>query len=284
MANKGRSHSSPLVAGTIQKGPTTIDSSRWVWTVWPQLPTATSYDILRVSYPGEAPYGTGNYAVASGLLPADVCGSNGVCSYQDTVTVPGSYTVGAANGSYYPSANFWPGDIVLMSNLDESNHYNVGSYQGPGADGGVVVNAAAYDTSHPHLTYLPGSKFNWQNNQNPISPGNVLAIGNNDSSNQLLPGILLPKYVPYGTALNRKGLINLGTFQDDRSGPTDLMTFYDSNYQKPSPRRACGQVGMRVTAPYARTTIAALLCACVREVLGRHTSIIFLTVRAGWNA
>ena len=175
---------------------------------------------------------TGTYAVAIGLLTGDVCGSNGVCSYQDTVSVLSSYTVGGANGNYPPSANFWPGDIVLMSNPAESSYYNVGSYQGPGAGGGVVVNAAAYDTSHPHLAYLPGSQLNWQNNKNPISPGNVLAIGNNDSSNQLLPGILLPKYVPYGAALNRKGLMNLGTFQDDRGGPTDLITFYDSKYQK----------------------------------------------------
>jgi hypothetical protein len=226
------SQSIALPIGYLTNGPASIGSSAVVYTLWPALATATSYDLLRSTSAGQAPYGTGNYAVATGLLPANVCGSNGVCAFTDNVATPGSYTVPSCG--YAPSAPFWPGDLVMMNATSESGFYSVGNYQGPSVAGLTLVNTAACDMSDVHIAYNAGTWGKYGGDMLPVMPGLAYGPASWDSSGGNIWPLLLPKYPPYGSYgwKMQKGAINLGTLPGYGGGPTDLLTLDDSNYAK----------------------------------------------------
>jgi len=93
--------------------------------LWNQVGNAgtVTYDILRVpgslSEGGTAPFGTGNFAIATGI-PATGC-VNRVCSFTDNVSSAAkSYSISPLP-AYSPSLYLWPASIVLTSSHDVQN-------------------------------------------------------------------------------------------------------------------------------------------------------------------
>ncbi|MGC2196940.1 MAG: hypothetical protein WA628_19855, partial [Terriglobales bacterium] len=76
------------------------------------IPSATSFDVLKTTAMYQAPYGTGNWAVATGVTRASAC-SNGVCTFTDAQAAPASYAVSALPPKYFPKLDLWPGALVL---------------------------------------------------------------------------------------------------------------------------------------------------------------------------
>jgi hypothetical protein len=228
----------PLPIGYLTNGPATISGSAEVFTLWPAFSSAVSYDLLRENYGLQAPYGTGLYAVATGLLPANVCGSNGVCSFTDNVTTLSSYTTPVGNSGvsiYAPSTPFWPGDLVLMNAAAEThNYYGVGNYQGPSAAGGVVVNTAGADMAISHVVYNSGTDGKYSGDPLPVMQGYAFAPGAYDTTGANIWPLLLPDYRASGQGyLQAKGLVNFGSMPSSTdAGPTDDLTIFDSNYAK----------------------------------------------------
>ncbi len=92
---------------------------------WNQVGTAgvITYDVLRI--PGApsantaAPYGTGNFAIATGVTTANC--SNKVCSILDNAAAnPSPYSIPAAT-FYSPALLTWPGSVILTNNNDTQN-------------------------------------------------------------------------------------------------------------------------------------------------------------------
>src|SRR5438552_15244564 len=87
----------------------------------PEIAGANSFDLLRVTpvpnFREQAPFGTGNYAVATNVLRSSAC-SNGVCTFTDTQAALQSYTVVIT--SYFPLLDFWQGHLVLVEIQDSS--------------------------------------------------------------------------------------------------------------------------------------------------------------------
>jgi hypothetical protein len=237
VAWKSTNHSWPLLAGYLTNGPATIGSSSYVNVVWPALPTATSYDLLRVGGATpwySPPYATGNYAIATGLLPANVCGSNGVCAYQDTVASPTSYTTTQATANYAPGGNFWPGDLVLLPPSDATNGFAASIYAGPALQSPDIVDAFAWMTYWTHIAFTPTSEQNFSTNTLPPTTGSTFSPGTNNGANGYFPpALLLPNYAAYMPPNSqRKAVLNLGILSSDQGGATDLVTLRDSNYAK----------------------------------------------------
>ncbi len=88
----------------------------------PDIPGADRFDLLRISLPPgareQAPYGTGNFAVAKDVARDSAC-SAGVCTFTDTQAALSSYTV--ASVTYFPKISLWPGDFVLGSSGDTNS-------------------------------------------------------------------------------------------------------------------------------------------------------------------
>ncbi len=181
----------------------------------PDIASATSFDVLKTSAIYQAPYGTGNWAVATGVSRASAC-AGGVCTFTDTQAAPTSYTV--ATASFYPKLDLWPGALVLgpsvagnsaaanstlsldFNNLNQTALWQTNTYG---------ITADVVDSTRCIL--MPGSPI-WQ-----------ACVGND----QDLAGTLL-----YGkTALpNLKGRLNLMT--SGGGGPSHFITLFDSNLQK----------------------------------------------------
>jgi hypothetical protein len=90
----------------------------------PDIAGAATFDLLRAtrvsSFPySQAPNGTGNWAVVTGVTRASAC-TGGVCTFTDTQAPLSSYTV-ADPPTYLPRIDFWNGDIVLASKADGNN-------------------------------------------------------------------------------------------------------------------------------------------------------------------
>jgi hypothetical protein len=89
------------------------------------IAAADTFDLLRVTPPTgaleQAPYGTGNYAVATNVSRAAAC-TNGICSFTDNQAALASYTVAPA--IYMPLLTYWPGAFVLGSSADTNSPYN----------------------------------------------------------------------------------------------------------------------------------------------------------------
>jgi hypothetical protein len=86
----------------------------------PDIAGAATFDLLRVGVNGleQAPYGTGNFAVAANVARSSAC-DNGICTFTDTQATLLSYTV--ANPTYFPLLTYWPGNLVLGANADSGS-------------------------------------------------------------------------------------------------------------------------------------------------------------------
>ena len=109
--------SNPFYAGRAKS-----NGSGNITVTTPEIAGATDFDLLRVtpveSAREQAPFGTGNYAVATNVARASVC-AKGVCTFTDTQAVLHSYKVAAP--SYFPLLDFWPGSLILGTNQDSGN-------------------------------------------------------------------------------------------------------------------------------------------------------------------
>jgi hypothetical protein len=102
------------------------DGTTGVPVKWNQVGTAgvITYDVLRISqnplaYASTTPFGTGNFAVATGLTTANC--SNMVCSFVDNPAAsPSSYTV--LPSLYSPALTLWPAGVVLTTRWDTPNN------------------------------------------------------------------------------------------------------------------------------------------------------------------
>ena len=205
----------PMAAGGLNNGNATINSANNITATWYDFGGAgTTYDVLR--YPGTsprtAPYGTGNWAVATGLAESSVC-TGGVCTFVDTVTSASSYTV-AGFGGWTPQLSMWPGAIVLSPN---GNCYYAARYYGDSQWQGSTIT----DLCGADVTFTQGL-VDFQGDWVPLGPGYVKMPGlanPNGGTGALLLG---------GNRGTQKGQLNMG----NGGGPTDIITLYDSNQAK----------------------------------------------------
>ena len=209
----------PLIAGYLSNGPSTISGSAEVFTVWPALTATgvTTFDLLRTL--STVPYGTGNFAVATGLAASSVCGANGVCAFTDTVGSPSSYTI--ATETVIPYDTFWPGNLVLFAGGAGGG---AGSYSGPVVSS-TVVNAAPSDTTNVHVNFTGVGQI-FTNNM-PYGPG-LIVEGNQKASGNTPPSGQLYPRGNYNSLT--KGIINLGS--GNFMPAQDFVTINDSNQSK----------------------------------------------------
>ncbi|MGH9511919.1 MAG: hypothetical protein ACRD2U_07255 [Terriglobales bacterium] len=216
--NSGIGHGNPLYAGralTNGSGNITITT--------PAIAGATSYDLLRVPVPSnsseQAPYGTGNYAVVTGVSPS-AC-ANGVCTFTDSQAPLSSYTVAAP--TYFPLLDFWPGAMVLGTNGDSGNQSSAALAWVQNIRGSVVsvlgtAGPAVYSNScFPLGNWTPTwvSCFSSAAPQSfPAQGAMVLASKTNTDG---------------GMQTNLKGRLN---FCCVGTAPGHIVTLSDSNFQK----------------------------------------------------
>jgi hypothetical protein len=187
------------------------------------IPVMDSFDLLRETYPVAghyasfaAPYGTGNFAVATGVTEASAC-VNGVCTVTDTQAALTSYTVPSVG--WFPVLPFAVGQLVLG---------------GLGGASGVVSAQASLS-----LNDLNAAGFTQNNVAGNILPaidsprcmtwigGPLWAIcqssgAGNDAA------LLLRNGITNGGHPNLKGRLNFLT----SSGPGHIVTLVDSHPEK----------------------------------------------------
>jgi hypothetical protein len=119
-------HSSQMgVSPVYLAGYAMSDGTSSIPVKWNQVGTAgtITYDVLRLTTNSALttilpPYGTGNFAVATGLGTTNC--SNMVCTFvDDPAGVPSSYTV--ATSFYSPALTLWPAGVVLTTRWDYLN-------------------------------------------------------------------------------------------------------------------------------------------------------------------
>jgi hypothetical protein len=218
--NASGQKSTPLAAGFVSNGNATINGTNYITVTWNDFEQANptyTYDVLRSTLstgtPGPAPYGTGNYAVATGLVESNVC-SNGLCTFVDTVATPSSYAVTNYANNYVPTLNLWGASIVLS---------NGASYYGDSfPQGGNIVSS---DTPNTGQATLFGSSTSQYGYPAPFSPMGFQAINAGILYQPRHALMFDTGYAGAGT----KGIVNLGA----KAGASqDSITLADSNPAK----------------------------------------------------
>jgi 6-phosphogluconolactonase (cycloisomerase 2 family) len=150
----------------------------------PDIPGASTLDLLRVTVSPleQAPFGTGNYAVAANVIRTSVC-SNGVCTFTDTQAALQSYTV--APPAYFPLLTYWQGNLVLGTNADSGNvsafriDANTGALTAVGSPVAAGTNPISV-TADPRGNFAYAANFNSNDvsafSINPVT-GALTAIG-----------------------------------------------------------------------------------------------------------
>ncbi len=211
--------SNPLYAGfamTSGAGSITITTA--------DIVGASSFDLLRIVEgginPEQGPYGTGSYAVVTGISRSSAC-SAGVCTFTDPQTSLQSYTVAAP--TYFPQLDFWPGSLVLGTNGDS---------------GSITTAARAWLQTTPSLmvgvqgTAEPAASATNCDAMSGWTPLWVSCYTAMAPTTFYQQGALLMAVKPNndgGNALNLKGRVNFATLG---SGPGHIITLSDSNFQK----------------------------------------------------
>jgi hypothetical protein len=185
---------------------------------------AASFDLLRVTAISgqleQAPYGTGNFAVATNVSRASVC-SKGVCTFTDTQAAPRSYSV--AVPTYFPLLDFWPGNLVLSANQDSSSALAGARAWMDHAPSNVV---AVQGTTAPalvasHCDSLAGWTPLWVSCYSAMAPATFFQQG------AFL--LAVKPNADAGKWTNLKGRMNFSTLG---TGPGHIITLSDSNFQK----------------------------------------------------
>ena len=185
---------------------------------WPSIELRNigtlTWDILvNPSTATSAPYGTGDYALATNVFAN--CGTNGMCSFVDTQPAPSTYTVPAAQ--FGPQFWFWPSAITLNSGLIQTDV--------AGTDGAIV---SAYGSKTVSLIAPQSHPQGIAAAHTPI----VQAVAEPDSGYG--EGLFATLEVSCDLSntcsqANAKGRLN---FMNGGVAPFDLITLNDSNLNK----------------------------------------------------
>ncbi len=217
----GKGASNPLYAGRAL-----TNGSGSITVTTPDITGAGSFDLLRVTGPTggvleQAPYGTGNYAVATRVSRPSACG-NGVCTFTDNQAELSSYTVATPN--YFPLLDFWPGNLLLGSNQDSGSVLAVAKAELDRIGGGIVAlqGSAGSAASSTNCSAVSSWTPLWMTCVNQTYPPSVFYP----------QGALLMAVKPIydgGKFPNLKGRLNFTTLG---GAPGHIITLYDSNLQK----------------------------------------------------
>ena len=209
-----------LYAGKAQTngaGPITVTT--------PDIPGATSFDLLRVTYIAaggsrlQAPNGTGNYAVVTGVFRNSACDS-GVCTFTDPQARLSPYTVHTP--TYFPLLRFWPGSIILGSGSD------TGSVSASQAS--TVVMDRMIDNIVSVLGPIsPAISASYCDSATEWTPLIADCLATQFSDNQQAVMLPVKRSNDGGLFTNLKGKTNYGTLG---SGPSHIITLSDSNFAK----------------------------------------------------
>ncbi len=185
---------------------------------------AASFDLLRVTPVAgsreQAPYGSGNYAVETGVSRASAC-ANSVCTFTDTQAALQSYNV--AVPAYFPLLDFWPGNLVLGAGADSNSVLAGARAVMDGAPSNVVAvqGSTAPALVSPDCDSVSGWTPLWLSCYSSMAPSAfyeqgalVLAVKPNGDG---------------GLRTNLKGRMNFSTLG---SGPGHIITLSDSDFQK----------------------------------------------------
>jgi len=210
------------------------DGSGTIPLVWPDIPTLTSMDILKLPAARDAnrdyvsgPHGTGDYAIATGLTRQAANCNGTVCSFNDSQRAPVKYTV-PAKITYFPFLSYWPGQLVLGPSRDgdsvTSNSWAELAPNDLNAVGLVQVNTAgntAQSISALRCIAVTGSPV-WMS---------CLGSGAPASTVYTPPATLMSNKIATDGALmkNQKGRLN---FLESGSGPIHIVTLVDSDPNK----------------------------------------------------
>jgi hypothetical protein len=201
--------------------------------VWPDIPKLADMDILKLPATHDhnidylsGPYGTGNYAIATGLTRAAANCTGTICTFKDTQILPLKYTVPRI--TYFPFLSYWPGQLVL----------------GPSGDGDSVMSNAWAEIAPNDLNGAGLVQVNTAGNTGQsISALRCLAVSGSPVWVSCL-GSGAPTsavYTPPATLMsnkfsgdgglntNQKGRLN---FLESGSGPIHIVTLVDSNPNK----------------------------------------------------
>jgi hypothetical protein len=191
----------------------------------PDITGADRFDLLRVTPHTDgreqAPYGTGNFAVARDVARDSAC-SEGLCTFTDSQTTLSSYTVAAV--TYFPKISFWPGDFVLGSSGDTSSAFGTATLAIDELSAGVVSVAGA---SKPVVFAESCTALkNW-------SPAWIVCESQSYPPSAFYEqGSLVMAVKPNndgGAYKNLKGRINFSTLG---TGPGHIITLSDSSFEK----------------------------------------------------
>jgi hypothetical protein len=172
-----------------------------------------TWDILvTTGISGTAPYGTGNYAVATGVSGA--CGTNGICSYTDTQSGTSSYTV--PGQTFTPVFWFWPATIAANSSTVYADWLASNSF--------IVATQGTQFPAAVTPACGPGQGFSY-------TPVVITCLTSAAASGSEVLATVLPQTSPGGNgpAANSKGRLNL---TQAIVPPSDLITLADSNLAK----------------------------------------------------
>ncbi len=211
--------SNPLYAGTALS-----NGSGNITVTTPDIAGATTFDLLRATPVSgareQAPYGTGNYAVATNVTRSSAC-LNGVCTFTDTQATLQSYTV--AVPTYFPLLTFWPGNLVLGANQDSTSPLNAARAWMQSVTSNIVAvqGTAAPAVISTNCDSLSGWTPVWVSCYSAMAPSTFFE-----------QGAFLLAVKPNGDAnskLNLKGRLNFSTLG---TAPGHIITLSDSNFQK----------------------------------------------------
>ncbi len=218
----------------LYMGDARTNGSGTIPLLWPDIPTLSDMDILKVQVAKDAnhdyqsaPYGTGNYAIATALSrEAANCG-RGICSFKDTQLVPTKYTV-PAKITYFPFLTFWPGQLVLGPSHDGgsplANAWAEIATNDLNAAGLVQVNTAGNTSQSISALRCPSVSG---------SPVWVSCLGSGAPAATVFtpPSTLMANKIATdgGFMKNQKGRLN---FLESGSGPVHIVTLVDSNPNK----------------------------------------------------
>jgi hypothetical protein len=213
--------SNPLYAGRAL-----TNGSGNITVTWPDVVGASAFDLLRVTFAGsnnpreQAPYGSGNYAVATTISRATAC-SNGVCTFTDTQAALSAYTV--ATPTYFPLLDYWPGNLVLVASKDSNSVLDAATawLQNAPSDMVGVQGMAAPAVIAGDCQAISYWTPLWLSCYTSMAPGTFYE-----------QGALLMAVKPNqdsGLKTNLKGRLNFPTLG---TGPGHIITLSDSNFQK----------------------------------------------------
>lgn len=173
-----------------------------------------TWDILAVvGTSAVTPYGTGNFAVATGVTAT--CGTNGICTYVDTQPALSSYTVHTQ--AFVPQLWFWPNNMVIGNSQVkmEFSYYDPQAVAALGTTSVSIIATQCVPGGAP-ATRTPIKIYCGSANTNGANLFATIYNQTDASSN--------------GPPANSKGRLNLG--QQIGLLPNDLITLGDSNTAK----------------------------------------------------